>query len=257
MIIDIQDIQDYMFCPVYLKLKKDNISTNNIYIQSKYDEVIKKFTYAYNDKLSNDKVSFNDVKNYFGRLWMLNKNKEDYIYMQSSKNDTYNKLRVKGINKTITFHEHNIKNPYKPIATNYKYAIDIMPNIKLTGSIDLIREKDNLVQVVSYIPTHNYSSINNLNNDIKTVASVFAFRKIFNTEEDSSVVYSFDRDKEYLLNINDTTFNKLKFNIMNVVNSIKNNIYYFTSYDRCSKCKYSNLCNQKKYINNIIGGQYE
>lgn len=253
MIIDIQDIQDYIFCPVYLKLKKKDISTNNIYIQSMYDEVIKNFTYAYNDKLSNDKVSYSDVKNFFGRLWMLNNNKDSYIYMQSSKNDTYNKLRIKGINKTIAFHEYNINNPYKPIATNYKYSIDITSNIKLTGSIDLIREKEGLVQVVNYIPSHNYSSLNILNNDVKTIASSLAFRKMFNIEEDCTIIYSFDRDKEIPLNINETSFNKLKFNVLNIVNSIKNNICYFTSYDRCTKCKYSSICNQKKYIDDIAG----
>lgn len=257
MIIDIQDIEDFIFCPVYYKFKKLNIHTPYVDITKKYDEDIHKFTNGYNYFLETDGfINYDKVKQIFGSLWIGSKNQDDFIYIQTGDtNNTYANLRKKGIDNTLEFHDYNLKNQYNPLCFNYKYKVPIMKNLYLTGTIDLIREKNKKVDVVNYISRSNYHTNINVTNNLESIAMAYAFRHIFNQNEDNLVLYLFDKRKEVNLSIDEHSFKKLKINVINIAKSINNNLIYFNSYDRCGRCPHSSTCKSDMYLDKAFNNK--
>ena len=251
MIIDIQELIDYIKCPVIYKLKKLNMYTPYISAHDKYNNDIHSFTYAYNALLSsNGSVNYDDVKQIFGSIYLGSKTQEDFIIVETGDSrDTLSTLRKKGTTNTLDFHEYNISNTYIPISIRYRYNVSIS-NITLTGTIDLIRQKDEEVHIINYI-ANSYNATGSLNN-IETLAMVYAFRKIFKTKEDKAIIYLFDKNKELILDINKLQIKKLILNVINVSKAIRNNIIYFNSSDKCNSCAYYSICSNSKNLDLIF-----
>lgn len=235
--MDIDHIVDYLFCPIYYKLRKNNISTNHIEYLTKYERDIKKFTSSYNFKLASNTVSTGIVKQIFGKLWI--KEKDFVIADTSGCRNIYSDLRKKGISDTLFFHEAVKKNPYTPLLINLDYSIPF-GDMHLRGRIPLLREKDNKVELVDYLGTSKHYLSSSIKDNINTVAAYFALEYLSEEKIDGVYIYVFDRRKYVEITNIDT--DKFYNNIINVTKAINSNIIYQGTYDRCFRCEYKKIC---------------
>lgn len=252
MIIDINEILDFLYCPLYYKFKATDVYTPYLKITEKYSSDIKKFMNAYNTFLAKDgEININVVKSIFGSLWIGQKNKDDFIFIDTGDNrDTFSYYRKRGTDDTLKYHELSVKKPYIPLINNYSYKVEITKGLYLTGNIDLISQHKEEIILVNYIPLSKFYTLSEIKNDINMMAMKYAYKKLFDSEPDKSLNYIVDKGKY----IESNKLNELKFKqtIINIAKIIKNNLIYCSSYDRCYKCNYKTMCENTNYVNKLF-----
>lgn len=254
MTIDISQILEYLFCPVYYKLKSKGLHTSYIDSSIHYDNCLHKFVNAYNHKLNIDgSINYDSVKSIFSSLWIGTKTKEDYIFIETNSTNRSSKIEKCAIESVLNFHSFNTKYPYSPIMVDYRYKVPIDKNIELTGCIELIREIDEKIEVVDYISkAHFFSAVANFDNDLNAIAMAYAFKHIFKYDADYMNMYYFNKCEEKRISPKEDDFYKLKKTVVNIAKCIHNNIIYYQTNDRCTKCGYHSMCRTTECYNTIF-----
>ena len=238
--IDIKEILDFLYCPMIVKYKRLGIITRYKNIKDKYEEDMKKFSYAYHLMQSHNGISIRDAKGIFAGLWLSNKT-DDYRYVDSGDlRNTQEFLRKKGIDSLIAFHERASTTAYFPIIFNYKYKVPVGTTIVLCGTIDLISQVGTSVELTCYKGLSQLYRKESLYNDLETVAMRYAFEYIFSIRPDKTTTYMLDTAKAYSCTQHNITI--LLDTIKAVAFAIENDMYYRASYDRCYKCIYNQEC---------------
>ena len=247
-IIDIHDITDFGFCPLYYDLKhKDNKEKN---LKTLYDESLHKIFYSYllafqEDKLD-DRIGF--LKYMWGKEWIGHKTKEDILITNSPyMRDTYETRRKKGIDAIFKFDNIINKDDQFPIIIGHKYKIEILPNIVLTGIFEYVREikikKQRIIQVVKFLSESNRSITNFARQyNLDMIAMSYAFKELFNVDYFQSVLIDMDNNKIITNIFTDKEYNILKQTVKNTIISLQNNIKCISPDSKCSNCEYRNVC---------------
>lgn len=261
--IDIQDVIDYCYCPMYYFLRTkypDIYSASHL-----YDVRIKECFYRYIKKFQADGIfDITSFKSDWGETWIkprYNRQSNILCYVNGTKNDTHELRRKDGIKAIIALHNLLSVEKQYPILVNTKYDIPITKNIYLTGTFEYIREfvqEDNksIIQlcflITSYkgisTPTRNF-----LDHGLFITSSCYAFLKTFNIDNDSfqPVIFEMYKKRKRLALRSMYDYELLKRTIINTVKCIVNNIWCISPDDKCFLCKYRMIC-LKTLNNNAI-----
>lgn len=250
-IIDIQDVIDFSFCPFYYDLK--NKDSNEINRRVLYDESLHKTFYAYLIALQEDKLNstLEFLKYRWGKEWIKYKYKStrDFVITCSSyRNDTYENLRKKGIEAIFKFNDMMMKEKQYPIIIGHKYQIEILPNIILTGTFEYIRELtlnngQKVIQLVKFISETNRFNTNlSKRYNLELIAMSYAFKELFNVDYFQVVSIEVETKRMLVQTYTDKEYDLLKNTVKNVVLSIQNDIKCISPDKRCFHCEYRNVC---------------
>lgn len=253
-IIDIQDVVDFAFCPFYYDLKNNN--PNEVNRKVLYDKSLHKTFYAYLIALQEDKLesTLEFLKYKWGKEWVKYKykNTRDFVITCSSyQNDTYENLRKKGIDAIFKFNDLMLKEKQYPIIIGHKYQIEILPNIILTGTFEYIREltineDQKVIQVVKFISENNrFNTTMSKKHSLELIAMSYAFKELFDVEYFQVVSMEIETKRILVETYTNKDYNLLKNTIKSVVMSIQNNIKCVSPDKRCFHCEYRNICINK------------
>lgn len=241
--LDVKDIMMFLYCPLLYSNYNYSVKKD---IKMKYDDVIKKTINGYNVLLATSGVTIEGLKDNFGKLWLSSK-RDNYLYIDSGDHrNSYENLRKKGIDSLIVFHDRNKKNTYIPLLISYDYSIKVC-GITLNGTIDLVRQNKDKIEVVCYKPSSHLYRLESLPYDFEAVTMLLAYEYIFNMKPDNLIIHLLDKDKQIVCNM-DT---KKTINSINSIKEIiKNKLFYPANYDRCYKCTCFNKCKGGGLIEN-------
>lgn len=253
--IDIKEVMDYSWCPMYHRLKSNY--PNVQIISNAYDEALHKCFYSYLTKMQNDNfVDLGYLKQSWGKIWIKEKrNSEIIIKPTPSERNTHNKKRKEGIDSIISFHNLMSEVNQYPIIINKQFSIRITKNIILTGVWEYIREifidNKKVFQVLKFNTANDkFQTIMQMAHDIELTAASYAFNKMFNTDPElvyvniykERIVPSYREEEDYEL---------LKQSVISAVKGIKQNIACISPDKRCFHCEYRKECGNK--IDNLGG----
>lgn len=247
--IDIKDVINFGFCPKYYKLKKED---NNPNMRDLYDESIHRVFYNYLNALQNG--TLNKVNTYLKTLWgkewiKTNKYSDIMITSSSLQRDAYLQRLRDGNDSIFKFDEVISQGRQIPLMVNYRYEVEIIPNVILTGIFEYVREfliDDNFrtIQLIKFIPNYNkYMLQVAMKYNLELIAMSYAFETLFNVKSPLQVL-SFDvSHKRILTNIyNHKHYEILKESIKNIIICIQNNIIVQCPDRKCFNCDYRKIC---------------
>lgn len=254
--INIQEILDYNFCPVYYKLKHDNPGEN---ISDAYDRILRACFYSYINLLKNNSsVDIGYLTRLWGKHWVKDASMTKMMLTPSSTlRDKHGILRKNGIDSLISFHNLMKEGEQYPILTNKQYSIKINNNITLNGTFEYIREyhednKDPVFQIIKFNHKKDkFQTLMQMRHDLELTATALAFKTMF-TADNFQVAYANIYKEKIITSFRDENdFNTLRQTVINTVKCIKNNIYTVSPDVKCFHCTYRNEC--EAYIKK--GGQ--
>lgn len=250
-VIDIEEVADYCFCPQYYRFKHNNTDTINM--RTLYDKAIHRTFYSYLISFQEGKLksTLGFLKYQWGKEWIKSKSKSNLLVTPSSlKRDSYDEKRRLGIKAIFNFDEIMSSEKQIPIVINHKYEIEILPNIILRGTWEYIREVTletggKVIQIVKILSESNrFYTSHARQNDITLVADAYAFMKLFNPTYFQVVNIDVSNKKSFISTYTEKDFDKLKQTIQSVVTCIQNDINCWTPDIKCYNCEFRNDCNR-------------
>jgi hypothetical protein len=251
-VIDINEVTDFSFCPSYYEFKNSN--KNEINLRTLYDKALHKTIYSYLLALQENRLenTLEFLKYKWGKEWINYKNiKELLITISSYEHDTYEKKRKKGIDAIFKFNDIMLKERQFPIIIGHKYQVEILPNIVLTGTLEYVRELtlDNgqkVIQVVKFSPEPNrfYTNMAKLYS-LDLISMSYAFNEIFNVDYFQSVFVDIESKKVTTNVYNKSNYDLLKKTVKSTVMCLQNGIKCVSPDYRCYCCEYRTHCLNK------------
>ena len=248
--IDICEVSDFCFCPLFYKYKSSN--PNEINFKDLYDKYIRKTIYQFLFALQTNKEmesALEFLKYLWGKHWIKIKNKKDLIITPSSyKRDTWDNKRQNGIKSIINFDKMIGRDSQFIIAVDHKYEIEILPNLVLTGKFECIREKHNedgtkIIQLINFVVDSNIYDTNiSQQYNLESIAAAYAFENQFEKVEYQSITMNVLTNKIFVTKFNKKHFDMLKDTVKNVIISLQNEINCIAPGQKCFHCQYRNAC---------------
>lgn len=246
MILSINEILDYIKCPMYYKYKyQDKAKTLQQNLLEKYDEDIHKSLYAYYSAINNDElVDASTIKRVWGSLWIGRKNKTDLLFTDTGTwRDTFNTKRHQGTNDLLEYHLQNKYSIGMPILINHSYEINIAKNLKITGSIELVREDiKGELELINFKPDSRHLTQESISKDLETSAMILAMKELFGDVDFKTSVYLIDKKKNLLLNKSNESLKQAKSSILNIARAIGSKVFYINPGEKCNSCIYRDIC---------------
>lgn len=245
--IDIQEVLDYNYCPVYYRLVHENPGEN---LSEAYDKLLRSCFYSYINLLKNNSsVDIGYLTKLWGKHWIKDKSMIKFMTTPSaSMRDRHDVLRKSGIDSLISFHNLIKKDSQYPILINKGYSINITNNIILTGKWEYIREiqdenNNSIFQIIKFQHRKDkFQTLMQMRYDLELTAAAYAFESMFTAPEYQVVYANIYKEKMVPSFRSEQDFNILKQTVINTVKCINNNIYTISPDTRCFHCTYRNQC---------------
>lgn len=250
--IDIKDVVDFCFCPMYYRLK--NAVSNEKNFKELYNESLHTTFYRFLTVYKNDSFIFNSLerlKTLWAQEWIKYKSTKEILITDSAlRRDEYESKRKIGIDAIYTFNDMIMKDRQIPIVVNHKYELEIIPNVIFSGTFEYIREyinneDEHIIQLIRFISESNrYVTTQSMSHNLEITAASYAFETLFNPTAFECVTYDIQSKKYIKTKYTQKDYELLKDTIESVIISIQNNISCISPDDRCYHCEYRNICNK-------------
>jgi len=249
--IGIEEIKDYIRCPIRYKFKHVDYIPISMDPDEYYRDCLKLTIFFYYFCIMEKKANLFDVLlRKWESLW-FNKDiskdfNEDYLRHKSSEAITY----------LTDFYKRVAAENVTPIAVNFPYEA-VLPgeeNIHVIGTIDLIRvindqTKHRETQLVDFSTARYPLTDFLLKNDISLSVASYVFRKTFKIKEDRIKIIGVSRKTDMTTSRNGADFIRAEKIIRNICKGIKNKVYYPVPNNiNCSYCKYKVFCINEKSL---------
>ena len=239
---DYDSLITFMRCPLRFKFEYlEGIETGQESIKIFFKQTLHQTMKHFFKKLDEDEVILTQkqIHDYWGDLWLADVDSEKIIYGNASEKANLTKKGYSYLNK---FHRYQSDKPGVPIKVDLDYSIDFMDEYKFSGNIELIREKDNNIQIVNFSTSRYVPDNFRKQNDIRFTANSYAFQKIFEQKEDEIIYYHIRKNKSVNLHRDEDDYKKLLTIMDNVYKSIEDELFYPRISYKCKQCPYHKHC---------------
>ena len=251
--ISIDEIIDYSFCPMLyiLKHKTPEYKNKAINILEKYNKDIHKVIYrSLNEIQDGTDIGLREIKTYWGKEWIKDKRKRNLVFGETFlTKDTYSVRRKKGLEILFNYYNKFSNEKFFPLVINKTFNIKINNVLKITNTIELIREMDTgEIQLITFICENNNKTMTM--NELKTTADYYIAKNIFPDKNVIHYVYNLDKNVMYENKVTKNKIDFFKYNVLNIFKAIHNKLYYINSGQHCYNCIYKKVCSER--MNKII-----
>lgn len=246
--IHIDEVIAYAFCPLrYYFTYRAKLNQKQLTSTLYYDEAVHKMIYSFFSLLQNqEEPRLSSLKRAWGKDWIQKRNSEDILFVAPySWRESYERLRKQGTQGLITFWDHFNDDPGFPIAIQKEYQVPIHKNLALIGTWEIIREKNQQLEIVHFRTGLKKLTDFMIEQDLKITASSYAFHYWFKKQEQRLLIYSFDKGTFHVTSRQPTEYTILKQTVSNIHQAIEANLFYACPTEKCELCPYKTLCRQK------------
>lgn len=255
--LSIDELNGYLFCPAQYDFKFQKKVPYDDIDSIKYRQAIHKTIYYFYFSLMGGWVpSAKQMKDKWASIWTETKNGKPNITEMLLKERGFNernnpkgvdKYIVKGYELIHNFYYHNKENPGTPIAVDLEFRVPIA-GVTVTGKFELIRElvdktsQNRFIEIVDFKTGNEANDDFLIKNDLNFTIMSYAFRNLFNAEEDRLVfdylksgrkVYTYRDEKQY---------DRMKAIVEGVAEGIANQRFYPRQSFMCKTCPFKSAC---------------
>lgn len=244
MILDVNDILNYSICPMRYKFSKEEANDNEVIVEKKYSNVVRKSIFTYFSSIQNGIApTFGSLKRTFGNLWIGEKNVNEILFSEPvSWRNKEEQKRKKGITSLNKFNQYFKDKLYYPILIDYKYEVAINKFVSITGTIDLVVDNNGKLDLIEFRTNDIKNDCDYINRSFKITGACYAFEDIFKEKIEKILSYGLNKNSVNLTFRNNNNYKAFKDDVINIAKCIHNNIFYISPSNYCSKCFYKNKC---------------
>jgi CRISPR/Cas system-associated exonuclease Cas4 (RecB family) len=177
---------------------------------------------------------------------------KERLYTDKVKANTPDKQIIQGMEMVHNFHHFNKDNPGTPIAVDHEFRVPIV-GVTIKGKFELIRESidktnaNRFIEIVDFKTGSEATDMFLVNNDLNLTVMSYAFRNLFQSEEDRLVLSYLKTGKEIYTYRSDKEFDRMKATIEGVAEGIANNRFYPRQTFMCKSCPFKNACSMARF----------
>lgn len=256
--ISIREVNDYIRCPLYYKLKNIDEIPVNLDINDHFKDMFKLAIYYYYFSIIEGKSrSFEAMMKRWEELWFSREMLETFPE-ESIKEKSNEAVMV-----MTDFIKKYGGEKVTPIAVNFSYEaiFDGPENLHVTGEIDLIKIlNDRTARSETCIGIFNlskhYPDTFFIKNDLSISVASYAFRSSFKAKEDKIAVHNLRCSEDTPTLRTGGDYSRAEKAIRNIKRGIDGGIFYPSpNAISCSSCPYKMFCLNDKSIN--TGGKLD
>ena len=250
--ISVNEIKDYIKCPLFYKMKH----IDDLPIVKSIEEYFRDYfkltlSYYYFSIIEKKNKSFDGMTKRWEQLWFSSTMLE--AFPEAELKERSNEAILLMSNFIKRFGEEKST----PIAVNFQYEALFQgkENLHVTGEIDLIKIlNDRTVRsetcICMFSLSKSYPDIFLIKNDVTLSVAAYAFRSNFKAQEDKMMVINIRKSDDAPTLRTASDFLRAEKAIRNICTGIKNGVFYpspNTIY--CTSCPFRMFCLNEKSIN--------
>jgi len=250
--ISINEVKDYMKCPLYYKFKHSDCIYDDLTIGQLFKIHLKSaIGYYYFSIIDDLPKHYKSMLKKWEMLWyssdMLKK-------FDSAELDEYSNKAIPMINN---FYTKSNEEKGAPVAVNFTYEVTLAgeDNIDLTGEIDLIRilndrTRSRETQLVKFFTSNSRLDEFLMRSNIDMTMASYAFRDSFKKTENVILCRNVYRKEDFRTSRNGADYTRAIKSIRNICRGIKERVFYpINNKISCSTCRYKVFCMNERAIN--------
>jgi CRISPR/Cas system-associated exonuclease Cas4 (RecB family) len=240
MILTVDQIMDYIKCPMLYKYRYENhlnLYTEEELFKIAIQKVIDQMYYSLMDK---NLMSKADVKYKWGDSWNLEVDRHKIMWMPSASRRRH---QMNGLEILLKIHGYlSSINPH-PISIDDVFGIQLGEN-RIETDMRYIHGDDGMMTLVEYVINDYIPDETTLVNHMPITAKAMIFEDVFNTRVKNLVYYSTKNAASYQTFRNKSDYKELKDTVGMIAHCVDNKIFYKQYADTCKTCMYKIYCNR-------------
>ena len=246
-------IRYYAECPMKYHLVFDHEVDYKPPIREMFSDCMRKtILFYYYSLMNGNTVSQGQLKQKWASLWFKDMNPENMIFRNEHWNSSETrKLELEGASMIINFHRQNQYKKVLPIAVDYSFRVP-MGRHGLVDSLELVRqvkdeEQGDIVEVVNFKTSIYRPDMFITTHDLKLTTQVYAYRRLFNMEEQRILYHFLKGGKEIYSYRNDREIEVFEATFFAIATAIEKKLFYPHYSYLCNTCSLRHECNKHKF----------
>jgi RecB family exonuclease len=261
--LTLDQIHTYLQCPAsyYFKygMNLDGEESNTIAYSKALHKTV---SYFYFNLMGGLLPTAKQMKDKWASIWSEHKDgkqnltefllKEHGNEFTKHKPKTTDKQTVTGMEAIHNFYHYNKDNPGTPIAVDHEFRVPIA-GVTIKGKFELIREaidkstSNRFIEIVDFKTGNDATDMFLVNHDLNLTIMSYAFRNLFQSEEDRLTLSHLKSGKEIYTLRSDKEFDRMKATIEGVAEGIANKRFYPRQTFMCKSCPFKNTCDMVRF----------
>jgi CRISPR/Cas system-associated exonuclease Cas4 (RecB family) len=257
--ISIDEIMEYLFCPTRYNLRYRYDIPIEREENVEYKKAIHKtISYLYYSMLGERLPSAKQMKDKWASIWTESttgqQNFKDKLFEDRGSRDPRKTTRTKsdkyiieGYEMIHNFYHFNQDDFGIPIAVDKEFRVPV-GNINITGKFELIRESidkstsNRFIEIVDFKTGPEEKDQFMIQNDFRLTIMSYAFRNLFNSEEDRLVLNYLKTGSQVYTTRGEKDYSRMKAIIEGVAEGIVNERFYPRQSFMCKSCPFKDAC---------------
>lgn len=259
--LTIDEIKTYLHCPAQYRFKHMmNLGKDSSESIAYSKALHKTVQYMYYSAMGGFIPTAKQMKDKWSKVW----NEEQEIHFdftrdfltehvaentgrKRSHEQAMKKRTVKGYQMIHNFHHYNKDTLGVPIAVDHEFRVPIGDNV-IIGNFELIREyvdtdgNNRFIDIVDFKTGTDNRGDFLKNNDLVMTIMSYAFRKIFESEEDRLVFSYIGSGKETYTERNDNDYRRMQYIVESVAKGIEREDFHPRETFMCQQCPFKEEC---------------
>lgn len=259
--LTLDQIHTYLQCPASYNFKYGMSLDGEESTTIAYSKALHKtVSYFYFNLMGGLLPSAKQMKDKWATLWNEHKNGPTDLtdvllkerLWKSNRKETIDKQIVQGMEAIHNFYHFNKDNPGTPIAVDHEFRVPIA-GVTIKGKFELIRESidkstsNRFIEIVDFKTGNEATDLFLVNHDLNLTIMSYAFRNLFQSEEDRLTFSYLKTGKEIYTLRSDKEFDRMKAVIAGVAEGIANNRFYPRQTFMCKSCPFKNTCDMARF----------
>lgn len=261
--ISIEELQTYLDCPAkYLFEHKYNLPKEKN-DRTEYNQAIHKtISYLYFSMLGERLPSAKQMKDKWASIWQEAKGQKGSLkdtllqdrqpVMTDNRRVRGDKYVVDGMELIHNFYHFNKDKFGIPIAVDQEFRVPIN-GVTITGKFELVRESidkstsNRFIEIVDFKTGSKVTDNFLIQNDLRMTIMAYAFRNLFNGQEDRLVYNYLKTGEEVYTRRTEKEFDRMKATITAVAEGLQNERFYPRQSFMCKSCPFKDACSLAEF----------
>jgi CRISPR/Cas system-associated exonuclease Cas4 (RecB family) len=241
--ISLQEVQDYISCPLLYDFKyRHGLPENENLNREVAEKMLKVVYYFYFKVMDGHAPALETLKNKWETIWFGKMSPMEYMLTpRTDKMDT----GQKAVPMIDNFFKENYYTPGTPLVINSDFEVEVGDH-EVSGTIHLVREVQDgprkVIELLEYKTGTHTPSEWMVENDLVLSLNSFAFRRIYKHREQRAVAHYLRSNKYFATMRTEEHYRRMTTTIDMIARCLQRGIFYPRQTFLCSTCSYKYYC---------------
>ena len=253
--LTLDQIHTYLHCPAEYRFKYEMGIPMDDHVSVKYKKAIHRtINYLYFSVLGGRMPTSKQMKDKWATLWAEETaaipELSEFLLRERPRQSApkVDKHITQGFELIHNFYHYNKDNIGIPIAVDHEFRVPV-GGVTIKGNFELIKEtidksnSNRFIEIVDFKTGNEATDMFLVNNDLNLSLMSYAFRNLFQGEEDRLTLNYIKSGKEIYTSRTEKDFDRMKAIIEGVAEGIANKRFYPRQSFMCKSCPFKEVCN--------------